>query len=310
MRKIFSILLSLTVLLALYTPTVFASENAYNIVGDRRIVEELLSEGLNQDDAEYYAALDKFVKELESKGQEIDFSDAEDLDDEWVRVNSKEFRNRILKGDKAAIKKAVLNQAYLNGKKDIKELQERDKKSGNFRNKYTVKYPDGSSISLSGETIKEEDINGKVSTNTNIDGPWDESNWIKQTTFNNAGNYTSITEWRYLSGVNYSKVKDITRWGYNPVDDYHCWLISNDGASASYGVVQVASEDKENNIYSDSRDTSGFCGYTDVRFLVSGAFTASYSGLGINVGVNGTWHQYAVTEIFGPFCHHWAAQYA
>jgi len=31
--------------------------------------------------------------------------------------------------------------------------------------------------------------------------------------------------------------------------------------------------------------------------------------LGINVTTGGSWHQYAVTEIFGPFVHHWSAQY-
>lgn len=308
MKKL--ILFICVIILSISAPlTALAGEPA-NIVGDKAVIEKLLSDGLSQNDAEYYAALDKFVKELESKGQVIDFANAKDLDDQWVRANPVEFRNMILKGDKATIKKAVLNQAYKYGERDIKALQDADKKSGKTRNKYTVKYPDGSSISLLGITVKQENDNKKVSTNTNIAGPWDESTFINETYPNGAGTWVSTTEWRYTSGVNYSKVKDVLTWGYaGDGGDYHAWYISDTGASASYGVVSVASETLSNHTGTDSRNFSGFNGYTDVRFQVSGSFSASYNGLGISVSAGGTWHQYAVAEVYGPFVNHWSAQY-
>jgi len=301
-------LTSLTLLLIFSCASiVFAAD--YVKVGERAVVEELVADGLSLNDAEYYAALDKYVKELEAKGEKIDFSSAEDLDDEWVRSHPVDFRNKILTGDKAALKKAALNQAFLKGNKDIKLLQENDKKKGIIRNKYTVKYPDGSSLSFSGETVKEKDINEKVSTNTNLDGPWNESDFIKETFPGSAGNYTSTTEWRYSSGVNYSKVKDVLNWYWSDNDDYYAYYISDTGASASYGVVTVASESLSNHINTSTTDLSGFAGYTDIRFQVSGSFSGSYLGLGISIGAGGTWHQYAVAEVFGPFVNHWAAQY-
>jgi len=310
MKKLVTIVCALLLIISVPIPT-FASESS-KIVPDNLIVTELLTDGLSQKDAEYYATLDAYVKDLESQGKEIDFSNAVDLEDEWVRANPEEMRNRILQGDKAAIKKAVLNQAFLHGNEDIRELQEKDKKNNITRNKYSVKYPDGSELTFSGSTIKEEDINEKVETNTNFDAsaPWNDSTWISSTYPSSAGNYSTKTEWQYKTGVNYSKVNNVTNWYWSNNSNKYGYLRSMNGASASYGVVSVASEDFQNNIGTSTTDISGFCCYADVRFQVSSSFSAGYKGLSISVGANGSWHQYAVTEIFGPFTHSWSAQYA
>ena len=225
------------------------------------------------------------------------------------------------------------------GPADLEKQLKEDIKNNISRESYTITYPDGSTISFSSgikkigeltnivDTTKKQtkvhsnsiqNINASNDNTPNISGPWNEvtrmgftANYAK----NGAGIYTSTVTWTYSSPAGYSKVSDNFTWKFKPDKRWECdketstcnWAyyntverISDTGSSSGLGVVIVDNENLSNMGW---RTTAGLYesiqGYTDVRFKVSGSFSASFLKLSIGVNAGNSWHQYAIQEVDG-----------
>lgn len=274
--------------------------------GDRtkdEIFEELRSNSLSEEDAEFYAKLDILVAELERKGIEVEPpNDISEYSDEYYKANKKEIRENALKLDRKALKTLFAkNKAIGDGEKDIKKtlrvLKNKLKPGKEF--KFTVEYPDGSSATYSGITTKVSEDTPEVSTNTtHLGGPWNrEGDSFYSENRETFGTFTTKTDWSFKSGVGFAKVGDTLKWGITK-GSKSLTYYSDTGASSYSGVVLV---DKEYLSNKDTGYTDGgdyvLQGYTDVVFKVSASFSASKWGLGISVSAGGAWHQYCITEV-------------
>mgnify|MGYP001183572671 FL=1 len=249
------------------------------------------------------------VRDLEERGQEIHYHDAEDISDHYARTHQRELRQRVLSMDKAAIKKVMQSKAIHHGQKDLEELIEEAREKGDFRNKYTINYPDGSWAQV--EMTDEADPNSQddtVKTQTLIPGPWNDWSYIGSNRATSSGNRVATTTWRYSSGSSYASVRD--QHGYNWNGGTRVTHRYSDGAATSIGVVEVQTVDKSNNRGSSATGSNRMSSWTDARFKVSASFSASYLGLSIGASAGSSWHQYAVTEVSGNgYTYHFAAQY-
>jgi hypothetical protein len=288
-----------------------------NEKSEKQIVKELLDDGLTKDEAVYYAKLQKLIEKLEKEKSEIDVSDAPDISDEYARTHPNELRQKILNLDPAAIKKGLKSLAEKNGTEYLEKVISEDRKNNSVQKRYEVKYPDGSSVIVTGHLTKDEDTkDGSVSTNTRKNGPWNGSQIDWAQTVWDDGSYTASHEWKYSSGVSYSKIAQVTRFNYSTngtskdYNDDTVNITQSSGSEASYGVVQIHSYDNDVIAIASAKGWDWAQAYAQVLFQVTGSFSASYKELSINVDGGAQWTQFAVVEIQGiGAVEGWSAQY-
>lgn len=290
---------------------------------------DLEQSGLNTEEALYYAKLDKLVESVENGNVKLNVNYVkDDLSDEYVRLHKKDFQNDVLALDSRALKKGLLSEINLreNGQKEMqKYLDKYAKKEGKMPQKFTLEFADGSSISVSTGVEEVQDVNNsQVTTNTacnnvtpHISGNWNSSTCVNyefgKAYYDNGYQWPTTTkyynawlEWKFDAVVSWSKVKDTISFNYvattysdGSLQGSTLNITNNTGVTAAYGVALVKSE----NIGSPKSSGSGLNkyvqGYTDAWMEVTGAFTASYFGLGISVTTGGQWHQYAIVEANG-----------
>lgn len=105
-------------------------------------VEALAEQGLNIEDAEYYASVDDLVAKLENSGKTLDLDKVEAITPKEVAANPRGFKQRVLAGDPAAIKAGLESPVMKQGFEDIEKLMELYPK----QERYVVQYPDGTFI--------------------------------------------------------------------------------------------------------------------------------------------------------------------
>ena len=118
-------------------------------------VQNLMKEGMNQEDAEYYIRLNILVESLEKEKIEVLLdNDVEDISDHEFIMNKRYYRGKILEGDKRALRKAMKALETLINGNDYAE-----KIVSTFSNKAAVEiiYPDGSKISYHTRRAKREE---------------------------------------------------------------------------------------------------------------------------------------------------------
>lgn len=288
-----------SILLVLFSTTnlVQAQSMNYQLKTVQEMVGENLQQGMTNEDAIYYANLTHMIQKLDVTGQR--------LSDQYARNNKAHFRNRILQGDKAALRKGMESFVNMqeNGFNDLVKMQEEDRKKGQLKNKYTLIYPDGSKITATSfKKKKDNSDNNKLDKNgTHLIGPWNESyegDFISGLD-DEPDDYIGGYEWEYETGINKAKVKVILEWtltiyGVTPTwvggTEYYSGVLSLDTTnSVKKGVVDYRNPNTD--LYIQA--------YHDVRVKVSSAFSASFLLMSININAQSSWHQYSIVEVSG-----------
>lgn len=279
-----------------------------------QLVQELLNDGLSVKDADYYADLDILVNQIELQNISIDtdLKNAQKLSDQYARINPDELREQALAMDPSALKTILAqNDAMSFGKKDAQQVIQTLKKNNNGYN-ITIEYPDGSKFIQSSNTVEKQPESSAVKTNTYVSGPWNSSSKFSSNySIATPNRYVTTAYWQYTSGNSYAKVEDVFTWDFANSPTYKVTYVSDTGASSYSGVVTIGTEYLSNHVGTSSSDPNIYIqGYTDVRFQVSGSFSASFAGMGISVSGGAGWHEYCVTEVDGiADVYNWAAQF-
>lgn len=318
-------LLLVGVLLLVFTIPVHASENERKITdlqinyeqdtghdnrSKKEIVEELVSEGVSFEDAEFYAKLDILANKMEENGIIINFNEVESYPVDYVAYNMFEIKEKALNLDERAIKSLFESSLVLkHGMEDLKTLTKG--KTKNSIGKTVVKYPDGSSVIMNAELqLVEEDDSYK--TDTNWPGPWVGTgggfDMYEQVNINSSGKYYHTNDIEFRGGVYWVKVNDtfafqIKNNGSNNSSNWSAHFISDSGAASGSGYISV-SVDKNNHQGQDAYGCGEFIqGYTDATFTLSGSVEGSVNfwgaGLAVSITAGDFWHQYAITEVAG-----------
>jgi len=161
-----------------------------------------------------------------------------------------------------------------------------------------IKYPDGSSLVMEGETYKESELN-EVEPQTLLSGPWNRDHMYDgiNAVANNGGTFTTRTTWRFYAG-SYASVTDVLRWKFGGKSDLTIDFLSDEGAASYAGVVKIDNENLSNHKTGYFYDEHVLQGYTGVRFSVTGTFSASFKDiLSVSVNAGGSWYQYAISEV-------------
>lgn len=159
------------------------------------------------------------VAELERRGIQVSPpNNTVEYSDEYYKANKQKIREKALNLDSSALMTLFKkNKAIENGEKDVKKtvavLESQLKPAQEF--KYTINYPDGSSVTFSGETTEDiEQDSSEVVTNIELPGPWSsegEAFYVEND--NTFGNKVTKTNWEFFAGVSYARVGDTLRWG-------------------------------------------------------------------------------------------------
>ncbi|MGG4394990.1 hypothetical protein ABEX25_11895 [Paenibacillus thiaminolyticus] len=268
------------------------------------IIQELMGEGYSLDDSNFYAKMDILAAQLENNGIVLEDT-ANEYSDLYIKANKEEIRKKALELDPSAIKALFKSSQSMSlGNEDIEKAQQLIKPF-NDEMKYNIKYPDGSSATFYIKTSSNEYQQEGIKTNTNLSGPWNQSEGFTGENFeaNPSSEYTTTTWWSYNAGISTAKVEDVLKWGHrdkSSVIDF----VSDTGSSFYAGVVKIDTEYLSNSQtgYNSEREYV-LQGYTDVVFTVSASFSASFGKyLGISVDAGAGWHQYCIAEIllFSP----------
>lgn len=203
------------------------------------LVQEMLKDGLTQDDADYYSKVDILVNQIELQNIDIDtcLKNEQKFSDDYVRLNPDKLKDGVLKLDTRALKTVLSqNDALFQGSNDTKDAAQTLSNNGY---NVTIEYADGSKAILLGNTVKDQSEDSEVKTNTNFVGPWNSSYmWDFDLSDKAAGNYVSTSSWTYTSGVSYANVEDVFHWTLGTTKKT-VTAVSDTGASSYAGVVKV-----------------------------------------------------------------------
>jgi hypothetical protein len=301
-------------------------DTGHNNRSKKEILDDLVNQGVNYEDAEYYAKLDILASKLEQEGIKINFDEIESYPAEYSAYNMFEIRKKALELDKKAIKSLFEHSSVMeNGNKDLKSLVKSQSldvlKSSDALGKTTVKYPDGSSITMNAESvlIKADD---SYTTDTNWPGPWSgpfgDADMYKQGEVTSSGNWYNTNDVQFTSPSYWARVNNTYTYQIknNGSTDRNKWsvhYIESTGASSGSGFITVNTESYQHQ--GESAVGNDYIqGYTDARFTVSTSVggSISFAGVALNFSVTGGdfWHQYAINEVCGyGITLHWEAYY-
>jgi hypothetical protein len=292
MKKLSSILVLALVVTLCLSSTCIAETNSFSKsdLSTEEKVQNLLDEGLNLTDAQYYAALDDVVKNMEKSGEEFTLEESVSLlSDEEVAKDINAYRARILNGDPAAIKKALDSQIYSQGIDDLQALIEQN----NGYQKYEIQYPDGSKIAYEGHISL---IQG--SDDILLPSAYSEA-YYQGGQLSSSATYAKTTEWKFISGASYSSLAVYSVFALNRSTGT-ANITNATGGQSSYGVISIANASAGiDRAYNDQNIQQPAQASNQVVFQVSGSFGAAYAGLSISVNAGASWTQYAIYRIYG-----------
>lgn len=133
----------------------------------------------------------------EEEGKVIDFEGVEPVTDEYVNTNKSEYRKRLLEGDTAALKHALLSVDRLltTGNEKLREEIEKIRKNGSKNiNKVSVTYSDGSTVSFTAGIMKTPDPKNEINTHAikpEYPGPWNQADMIAEQIVEKQGSYVA-----------------------------------------------------------------------------------------------------------------------
>lgn len=280
------------------------------------IINDLVAQGINFEDAEYYAKLDILANKLEENNIVINFDEIESYPEEYSAYNMFEIRNKALELDERAIKTIFEHSSVMErGNKDLEKVVKRNTvnkfRSDDNLGKTTVKYPDGSSITLNSESIKVENEDN-YTTDANWPGPWDspfgEDDMYHQGEITSSGKWYNTNDVEFSSPAYWARVNNtysfqIKNNGYTDSNKWSAHYISTSGASSGSGFITVDSESVKHQGESALGLYNWIQGYTDAKFTVSTSVggSISFAGVALQFSVTGGdfWHQYAINEVCG-----------
>jgi hypothetical protein len=300
-----------------FSINVYASTPEDNTI--ERSYNKALEQGAAPDDALYYAHAEAMMKNKVGN-KNIDLSNVEILSDDYVKNNKWEFRERLINGDKAALKTTILKglnffeHAQDDVKKEINKLEKEHKKT----NKITITYKDGSTVTyISGTDKVAKKNDSSVTTNdTYYNGPWNQATLIGQqvvsttTDVNVTQNYTSWGEWQFNQTGFYGKVKGIMDWTYKsgPTTSYSdnsATRTAVNGDAFGTGIFSITMKTPGN---SGITTATGFYNYITGWFAATVQMSATATlTFGNNFFVSGsvgstgywTYSQYTIVEVEG-----------
>lgn len=282
-------------------------------------VNELIADGVKKEDAEYYIRLNNLVRRLEEENIEILIEkDVEDISDHEFLTNKAYYREKILNGDKRALKKAMKSLDNL-----INGCEYAEKVISTFSDKAAVEiiYPDGSKISYdtrikeSGKRAERERelqsdnkaVMGSLSNPLERHEKKDVYKPVKleyEETIMDEGityAYDNIGwregEWAFESGLSFSKVYLYTEFQLG--SDGVSTIKYARGGQSSYGIVNIANStggvvsrpsSKGEEFPAEARN--------EVIFTVSGSFGATFLILSLAVEPGMNWTQYIIFRLY------------
>ena len=264
---------------------------------DEEELLELMKEGLNREDAEFYIKLDKIIKKIEGSNLEVILDNSiENISDRDFRNNKEYYRNQILKGDKVALKKA------LKSLKNIFSGEEYTEKVMNtFSNKsaYEIIYPDGSKITYNTKNSQRENLNKEECTKKPVvsNAGYEETLMEEGVSYAYGQVETKEAEWSFESELSYSKVHLYTEFllGRDKISKINYAR----GGQSSYGVVNIANSTGAtiSRTYSEGKDIPAEA-RNEVIFNVTGSFGASFLILSIGANPGYNWTQYIIFRLY------------
>lgn len=288
-------------------------------------VHELVIQGLTKSDAEYYIRLDKIVSLLEQENIEVKLDeDIEDISDREFFNNQSYYREKILQGDKVALKKALKSvDNIINGS----EYTEKIISAFSDKASYEIIYPDGSRIFYNTkvkesekkaliERQQQKGLKSKISENADNIGNnndykgkhpiykpvklgYEETIMDQGVTFAYENLGSRDGEWSFESGLSFSKVYLYTEFQLS--DNGVSTIKYARGGQSSYGIVNIANSTGAviSRTTSEGSDMPAEA-RNEVIFTVSGSFGASFLILSLSVEPGMNWTQYIIFRLYEP----------
>lgn len=271
-KKIISVLLAVSVIFGTGINAYAATQDDLE-VRERTIVSELMADGLSKKDAEYYAALDTMIRQMERTGEVLQLGDAvEAMDVDTALENQALFRARVLEKDPAAVKCALTMTSSLLGQQEMQALTA----TYQDQNEYTIVYPDGSKITYSSGTNEIKNPESLYASGTS-------SETFGSGTITQYTNYTGYGEYKMTSGVNYSKNRVDVEYTYASTG---VTMTYAEGSQSSYGVVLISNSNSGEISREKSTSTKPAEANNQVIYQISGSVGGSVTLVGYEVSVS------------------------
>lgn len=271
-NRIIGVMCTLTLVLSLGTNALAASQENFE-VRKNAIVSELMKDGLSRKDAEYYAALDAMIREMERTGEVMQLDDTVDeMDIDTALANQAMFRDSVLKKDPAAVKCALSMNASLLGQQEMQTLIA----TYQDQNEYTIVYPDGSKITYSSgsDEIKSRDSLYASGTSSETFGSGTNTRYT---------DYTGYGEYKMTAGVNYSKNRVDVEYTYASTG---VTMTYAEGSQSSYGAVLISNSNSGEISREKSTSTKPAEANNQVIYQVSASVGGNLTLLGPTVSVS------------------------
>lgn len=283
MKKLISLVLTCMITLT-FSSSAMANQTNVKVETTKEKINNMVSDGLSVEDATYYATLDDVVKKYEKEGTKISLDNSiPNITDEEVSKNIRSFRNRVINGDKAAIKKALTSPVYARGTAEMNNIM----KQNSDQKEYIIKYPDGSTIKV--KTYLGDYVNNKVNPNEYVYGTY----------FVRTGYYTgAYAEWQFTSGVSFSTSRIICDYNVNTSANTANVTYAH-GVQNSYGVVGISNSNSgviSSPTYTSLRPAEA---NNSVIFNVSNSFAATFGILSVSVTTGNHWTQDVYYRVYG-----------
>lgn len=298
--------------------------NKGNIIDiSKEEIEDLVQKGLTQSDAVYYLKLNNIVSLLEQENIEVLIDDEiEDISDRDFINNKRYYQDKILHGDKAALKKALKSiDSIINGS----EYTERIISTFSHKESYEIIYPDGAKIIYNTKDkfnekksliernqqkkenkkiVKVDDNSGHRMDeykNTNLYKPvklgYEETIMDRGITYAYENVGSREGEWSFESGLAFSKVYLYTEFQLG--EDRVSTIKYARGGQSSYGIVNIANSTGAtiSRAKSSGEDLPAEA-RNEVIFTVSGSFGATFLILSLSVEPGMNWTQYIIFRLY------------
>lgn len=273
--KAISIVCTLTMIFGLGTKA-YAFEESSSELREKRIVSELMQDGLSRNDAEYYAALDTMIRSMEQSGEILQLDDTIDaLDPQIALANQTAFRDRVLQKDPSALKCALSMTLSLSAQEEMQNLAT----TYQGQDEYTIIYPDGSKIHYGAASTELKDPNTLYASQTITDT-------FKTGTNTSYTNYNAYAEYKITSAVNYSKTRVDCEYKYASTG---VTMTYAEGTQSSYGVILISNSNSGEISREKSTSTKPAEANNQVVYQVSGSIGFTMNNVSVSISAGANW---------------------
>ncbi|MCQ4088223.1 hypothetical protein [Saccharibacillus sp. JS10] len=302
-----------------------------------QIVKQNLEDGMNPQDAEYYAKLDILVNQFEASDLTFDYAKAKILSEEYVRSHPEEMKKGIFELNPDVWKTTLVYdyKARAQGEQDTIRIQNQNKEFlakssiAGEGSTITIKYPNGSRLTTTEKLEREAPIdpaelesNDSLSTQSitasstgysmtpRIAGPWSDASSYNLIEMLYSGIQSKSYESRWSQGSSNSTVINVLKFqiknnGYATArQHWSTTFMSSTGDAGGNGIIAETRAP----VSTYSTNTSGkvvfgpnqvLQGYTQARFESKAKFKADAQALGTEFAAGQLFSQYAIQEVDG-----------